>query len=75
MEGRQQPRQGWNRRPPLLYLISKHIAVLSLARLLNGLGNSAAAQPAMTAVVPDIFGRADFLPGDYPENGSLIQRS
>lgn len=38
------------------YLFSKHIAVLSLARLLNGLGNSAAAQPAMTAVA-DLMGK------------------
>lgn len=38
------------------YLISKHIAVLSVARLLNGMGNSAAAQPAMTAVA-DLMGK------------------
>jgi MFS family permease len=32
------------------YMFSKNIIVLSIARLLNGLGNSAAAQPSMTSV-------------------------
>ncbi|HMM21153.1 MAG TPA: MFS transporter [Selenomonadales bacterium] len=38
------------------YVISKNIVVLSMARLLNGMGNSAAAQPAMTSVA-DLLGK------------------
>lgn len=38
------------------YIISKNIVVLSTARLLNGMGNSAAAQPSMTSVA-DLLGK------------------
>ena len=38
------------------YLISKSIILLGIARILNGIGNSAAAQPAMTAIA-DLLGK------------------
>lgn len=38
-----------------VYMMSKHIAILSIARLLNGMGNSGAAQPAMTSIA-DLLG-------------------
>lgn len=38
------------------YVISKSIVSLSIARILNGMGNSAAAQPAMTAIA-DLLGK------------------
>lgn len=39
-----------------LYLVSQSIYVLGLARLVNGAGNSAAAQPCMTAIA-DLLGK------------------
>lgn len=38
------------------YVVSKSIISLSIARILNGMGNSAAAQPAMTAIA-DLLGK------------------